>query len=229
MLIRFFRALKKSPWLAVKVTGDRIADFFKERKLGIHTSGLIPIENLMDNWEGNHDYAPTSISAFRVFMDNLNIRRTNEEVFIDYGSGLGRVLVLASAYPFKRIIGVEVTKILAEKARENIKNYKKERECEDIQIWMGSAADFQIPDDATLIYLNNPFHGQVLTDVFNRLEKSLTEKPRRVRVVYNNPVHFMKIFENYPWLTIRQKFYFEQECIIFESLAGERPPKNSGA
>jgi SAM-dependent methyltransferase len=226
MLVRFFRALKKSPWLAIKVTADRVVDFFKERKLGIRTSGLIPIETLMDDWAGNHDYAPTSIRAFQAFMESLDIRREDEEVFIDYGSGLGRVLLLASEYPFKRITGVEVTEVLAEKAAANIKNYKKPRQCEDIQIWVGSASDFEIPDDASLIYLNNPFHGQVLTDVFKRLEKSLSEKPRRLRVVYNNPTHFMKIFADYPWLEIQRKFSFEQECIIFRAIPDKILDKN---
>lgn len=229
MLVRFFRALKKSPWLAVRVTVDRVADFFKERRLGIRTSGLIPIETLMDEWEGNHDYAPTSIGAFRAFMESLEIRREDEEVFVDYGSGLGRVLLLASEYPFKRIVGVEVVKALADKAAANIKNFKNRRQCRDIQIRVSSASDFEIPDDASVIYLNNPFHGQVLADVFSRLEKSLSEKPRRLRVIYNNPVHFMKISARYPWLEIRRKFSFEQECYIFEAVPGKIPRRQSRA
>jgi SAM-dependent methyltransferase len=229
MLVRFFRALKKSPWLAVKVAADRVVDFFKERRLGIRTSGLIPIETLMDEWQGNHDYAPTSIRAFHAFIESLDIRREDEEVFVDYGSGLGRVLLLASEYPFKRIVGVEVVKALAEKAAANIKNFKNQRQCQDIQIWVGSASDFEIPDDASVIYLSNPFHGQVLADVFNRLEKSLREKPRRLRVVYNNPVHFMKIFADYPWLEIQRKFSFEQECYIFEALPEKIPHRQSRA
>src|SRR5579864_6881023 len=104
---RLYNAFRKSPWLACKVVVDRAADWVEERRLNVHTAGLIPIETLMENWEGNHDYAPTSIRAFRVFLEHVDISPAND-VLVDYGSGKGRVLVLAAHYPFRRVIGVEV-------------------------------------------------------------------------------------------------------------------------
>jgi hypothetical protein len=43
--------------------------------------------------------------------------------FIDLGSGKGRVLLMASDYPFKRIIGVEFMPELQRVAQENIRKY----------------------------------------------------------------------------------------------------------
>ena len=40
--------------------------------------------------------------------------------FVDYGSGKGRVLMLAAAYPFRRILGVEFSESLDRVARDNI-------------------------------------------------------------------------------------------------------------
>jgi hypothetical protein len=72
---RLCRAFRKSPWLGVKVVADRAVDWVEERRLGIHTGGLIPIETLMEDWEGNHDYAPTSIRALRKFFAAVILSR----------------------------------------------------------------------------------------------------------------------------------------------------------
>jgi hypothetical protein len=47
--------------------------------------------------------------------------------FIDLGSGKGRALLMASAYPFKRIIGVEFMPELHRVAQENIRKYTEHR------------------------------------------------------------------------------------------------------
>lgn len=215
---RFYKALKKSPLLAAKVAVDRVADYVQERRLGIRSGGLIPIETLMEDWEGNHDYAPTSIRAFRAFIGSVEIE-AGRDVFVDYGCGMGRVLALAAEYPFRRVIGVEVSQKLAAAARRNLDNYRGERRCHDIEIWCGSAEDFELPADASVLYFANPFHGRVLVEVFERVRRSLEARPRRLRVIYNNPVHFLKLEGDYPWLEAKRRFSFEHDCIIYESTA----------
>lgn len=214
---RFYKALKKSPRLAARVLVDRVADFVQERRLGIRSSGLIRIETLIQDWQGSHDYAPTSIHAFRAFMQKTDII-PGQDVFVDYGSGLGRVLVLASEYPFRKIIGVEVSQRLAALSRRNIENYRGEVLCRDISIWCGNADKFPLPDESSVIYFYNPFHGRVLAEVFDQMRMSLRARPRRLRIIYNNPVHFDSVRENYPWLEPKHWFSFEHECIIYEAL-----------
>jgi hypothetical protein len=46
--------------------------------------------------------------------------RNADEVLLDYGSGLGRLVILAAAMPFARIIGIELSPLLAERARRNL-------------------------------------------------------------------------------------------------------------
>ena len=43
-----------------------------------------------------------------------------QDVFVDYGAGKGRTVVLASTYQFKRVIGVELAPELAAIAEENL-------------------------------------------------------------------------------------------------------------
>lgn len=214
---RFYKALKDSPWLAAKVAADRVIDQIQERKLGIHSSGLIPIETLIRDWQGNHDYAPTSFRAFWAFMESVEVEE-DREVFVDYGCGMGRTLALASEYPFSRVIGVEVSPYLVDIARRNIANYRGRRLCEDIRVWNGSADQFEMPADASLFYFFNPFHGQTLANVFDRISRSLAANPRRLQIIFNNPCHFEKVAANYSWLKVRRRFSFEHHCIIYESL-----------
>src|SRR5579864_7137056 len=54
--------------------------------------------------------------------------------FIDLGSGKGRVLLMASDYPFKRIIGVEFMLELHRVAQKNIAGYSSDRQqCRQIE------------------------------------------------------------------------------------------------
>ena len=64
-------------------------------------------------------YQPSSVEEFGRLMGKLDVDH-REFVFVDYGSGKGRVLMLAADYPFKRIVGVEFSPPLDRIARENI-------------------------------------------------------------------------------------------------------------
>jgi len=52
-------------------------------------------------------YQPTDPALFREMMASLPIE-FNEFTFVDLGSGKGRTLLMASEYPFKKIVGVEL-------------------------------------------------------------------------------------------------------------------------
>ena len=110
--------------------------------------------------------------------------------FIDLGSGKGRTLLMASDYPFRRIVGVELLDELEEVARQNIACYHNEQQkCFAIESQSGDARDFVFPLEPTVLYLFNPFPEYVLRTVLANLRTSLTELPRPVFVIYHNLVH----------------------------------------
>src|SRR5947209_13328438 len=49
---------------------------------------------------------PVRFAAFRAAMRRY-VRPTRADVFVDYGSGLGRGLLMAATFPFERVIGIE--------------------------------------------------------------------------------------------------------------------------
>ena len=52
-------------------------------------------------------YQPTDAALFQEMMSSLPIA-FSEFTFVDLGSGKGRTLLMASEYPFRRIVGVEI-------------------------------------------------------------------------------------------------------------------------
>jgi SAM-dependent methyltransferase len=120
--------------------------------------------------------------------------------FVDLGSGKGRTLLMASDYPFRKIIGVELLDELHEVARQNIANYRSDQQkCFDIEARCGDAREFQFPQQPLVLYLFNPFPDYVLHTVLDRLRLSAVSHPRDIYVIYHNLVH-QDMFDARPWL-----------------------------
>lgn len=202
--------------LVARVSADRLADALLEFRYGSRTGGLVPIEALIDQWDDCHDYFPTSIRAFDHVIGDLAVGP--DDVFVDYGCGMGRVLVLAARYPFRSIVGVDVSDELIRIARENVGRAVRQGDQAKIQLVHLSAQNFHLPDDASILYFYNPFHGAVLRGVFSEIERSLRARPRRLRIVYNNPSHFRQIESQYGWLTRHREYSFEYPIVVYEAI-----------
>jgi hypothetical protein len=111
-----------------------------------------------------------------------------DDVFIDIGSGMGRVVFQAAGYPFKRVIGVELSEELNRVARANIENNRDRLFCRDVELVTADATDYRLPDDVTVAYFANPFTGDIFRTVIEQLLESLDRRPRRLRLIYRNPV-----------------------------------------
>ncbi len=132
-------------------------------------------------------YQPSVPDEFREMMQRIEAD-LSEFTFIDLGSGKGRALLLASEYPFRRIIGVEVQEELHRIAERNIAQFDSPaRVCDEIVSHVGDARDYEFPDGPLFVYLFNPFPEYVLRMVTENLQRSLEQNPRAAFVVYNTP------------------------------------------
>jgi SAM-dependent methyltransferase len=112
--------------------------------------------------------------------------------FIDLGSGKGRVLLMASDYPFKRIVGVEFMPGLHRAAQQNISVFASDRQlCRQIETLCMDARDFQFPPGPLVVYLFNPFAESAFAQVLENLRCSVEESPRPIYIAYR-----FKEFEN---------------------------------
>jgi hypothetical protein len=110
-------------------------------------------------------------------------------IFIDAGSGKGRALLMASEYPFRKVLGIEVVPELHAAAESNIALFPRERRKAGIvEALLADALSFEWPSEPTVLFLFNPFPEWVLRQFLERLRISLMESPRKVWVVYHNPV-----------------------------------------
>jgi SAM-dependent methyltransferase len=134
-------------------------------------------------------YQPTEPALFHEMLASLSI--TFEDfTFIDLGSGKGRTLLMASDYPFRRVIGVELLPSLNCVAQENLCKYKSEtQKCLRLESVCADACTFSFPAEPTVLYLFNPLPAAGLAQVLVNLELSVRANARKVFVLYHNPLH----------------------------------------
>jgi len=137
-------------------------------------------------------YQPTEPALFREMLDGLAANSHLDFrafTFLDLGSGKGRTLLMASDYPFRRILGVELLPALDHIARENLRQYKNDaQQCFALESLCADATTFAFPDEQLVIYLFNPFPETGMRQVVGNLEQSLRASPRPLYVLYHNPL-----------------------------------------
>jgi hypothetical protein len=136
-------------------------------------------------------YQPTEPALFHEMLEALHQQALDvrEFTFIDLGSGKGRTLLLASDYPFRRILGVELLAALHQIAQENLQRYSSEsQKCFALESICADATAFAFPAEPTVLYLFNPFPESGLKRMLTNLEQSLRQNPRPVYVLYHNPL-----------------------------------------
>src|SRR5262245_50228723 len=148
-------------------------------------------------WEPVHDH-PDRVqyipSAWHVLPRALRYLGVSErDTFIDFGCGKGRVLHQAAKRPFRRVIGVEISPILAEIARANLTPRRRRYRCGDIEIVVSDVAEYQVPDDLTIGYFYSPFKDETCDYVLTSIIDSMDRQPRRVRLIYLLPIQKSKV------------------------------------
>lgn len=178
-----------------------------ERWYGIQSSGKVSTQELGIDSSFCHGYEPTDYRTLREIMRRLAIRR-NVDVFLDFGAGMGRTVVVAATYPFRAVTGVEISPELSAIARDNVRRAARRLKCTNVQIVTQDAASYAIPGDVTTILFFNPFHGDVMASVLANIRSSLRERPRVVTLVFVNPRRFEEEAKAYGWLRKTDEFSF---------------------
>jgi hypothetical protein len=92
-----------------------------------------------------------------------------------------RVAYQAAAwYPFRRVIGPELSERLNSIARDNLQGTRSRLCCQDVQIVSADVLEYELPDYITVVLLNNPFTGPVFEAAVAKLVASLRRRPRHL-------------------------------------------------
>jgi SAM-dependent methyltransferase len=155
-----------------------------DRAYGVQTR-VVP--SLGELWrtlrQGGVEHEPSSPDEFRRVLDGLRIR-FEETVFVDYGSGAGRAVLMASEYAFKAVVGIELSPWLHARAEANVRAFPAPaRRAAAVKLMCGDATTFDLPSDPLVLYFYNPFGVAPMQRVLDKIETTLAHAPRPVTII----------------------------------------------
>lgn len=189
---------QRGPVNAAALYAYRIHEKYRDWRLGIRTAGDIDASDLGLGAECVQ-YQPVNYRCLDVMFSHLDI--CENDVFLDYGCGKGRAVIVAAMNPLGRVIGVELSPELSKAARENVDRAACRLACSDVEVVTTDASGYKVPRDVTVVFLFNPFTGSILTAVQQKIYESILDAPRRVRIVYMHPTKQENAFDSLPWLS----------------------------
>ena len=172
--------------VAASFRGDPDKRF--DRRFHVDTAGILkPIELQSDpRFKDSNWYAPTATTSFFRMLRQIKVD-FRKFVFIDFGCGKGKALLLASQLPFKQIVGIELWPELFSVAEKNLKSYSGKRQCSEFRLHQMDASEFPIPSEPGIYYFFDPFREEVMRKVLDNMRRSLAAAPRESYVVYCEP------------------------------------------
>ena len=180
-----------------------------DRIFGIHTSGIVPVEEI------HSDPRLRSLIIFYTGSQPSIVRRgvsalgeIGDYTFVDLGCGKGRATTVASEFPFRHVIGVELSAALAATARANAATIRRRfPDRPRVTIIEANVVDFPLPPGKLVFFNYHAFGPELVAQLVARFEAALAsgELPHMF-FVYYNPVH-PEAFDASPALA---RFYVEQ-------------------
>jgi SAM-dependent methyltransferase len=165
---------------------SKVTTAVEEARRGIDTEQPAYHRDLGIENPENHSYQAAGYDTFNRAMSHVTVR-PGQDVFVDFGSGKGRIVLLAAEHPFRRVIGVEAYEPLHCVAQENVRKSLPGLACQDVQLVLADATQWEIPAAANVLFFYNPFEGAVLAKVWENIGRSLRAAPRPLTVVYVRP------------------------------------------
>jgi SAM-dependent methyltransferase len=178
-------------------------DFIFDTRHGTRTAGIIALGSLRISSKrksyGTH-YVATPKYEFNKVIAHLDID-AKKYCFVDFGCGMGRVLLYAMDYKFSRVIGVEFSKYLADIARSNVSNWSRKYSGE-VQIITGDAVEFVIPNEPCVLWFFNPFLETVTGEILSKIYHAYKSGNDQIIIIWYNVTPNAEPIFQAPWLEV---------------------------
>jgi predicted dehydrogenase len=179
-----------------------------DQTTGLDTSGFIPGSQLNsahpnDSYMGSYYGTPPSLAQAmldrwletpdRLFVENYT--------FIDFGSGKGRVVLIASKLPFRKCIGVELNSELNAIATQNFARWQRSGNARSpLEAVCQDALAFEFPPGPCLVYLFNPFPSHAVAQLVDHIAEAFANRPGQLDLLYVN-AEFRDVLDQHPGFT----------------------------
>jgi SAM-dependent methyltransferase len=202
MLSGFLRSIRivVAKIVARNAYGRRLVIWLWERKnpglihpfdveYGIDTSGILPVQLISPGARADGEimfYAGCQPNCVREAIGAVG--SLDDATFWDLGCGKGRALVIASEFPFRQIVGVELSLDLCGLARDNAAIVaRRHPNRPPIAVHCGDALAAPLPRGELVVFLYHPFGRDTLSRILGRLAEATQEND--IWIIYENPVY----------------------------------------
>ena len=171
---------------------------------------------ISESARGNGIYRPVGRDLFEHGMSQLSLD-FSDYTFVDYGSGKGKAMFLASDYPFLEIIGIEYAPELHRIAQNNVMSFHNpDQRCHTLRPLLADAMAYKPPLNPLVCFFFNPFDDRTLELVLKNINVSWQSCKRPIWLVYVNRrtiKESLRVFESAPQIQTR---YADRHAGIFE-------------
>jgi len=137
---------------------------------------------------GSVPYLPCSVEEIVTMVREVPVGA--DDILVDLGSGVGRVVILAHLLTGARAVGIEIQEHLVAEARARCHALG----VHGVSFEHANAAEIEL--DGTVFFLYAPFNGEMLTAVIRRIEAVARRRPIIVAAVGVE-------LDSVPWLSAR--------------------------
>lgn len=165
---------------------------FRSRERENVVNGL-PVERV----HHANPWQPSVRRTLRHTLQSLHVP-LSDYTFIDIGSGKGKAVLVASEFPFRRVIGIEYCSALVDVAKRNIQRYRNRRAAH-VDCLCCDACEYTFPATPTVYFLFNPFDRTILSTVLRNIALATAEVSKPSFLLYDNPVYLPIVLETSGW------------------------------
>lgn len=156
-----------------------------------------------------YPYEPTPYGVLDLCFDNIELAQN--DCFVDFGCGKGRVVFYVNHRYHIETLGIEMDKHYVQDALQNKIQYSKDHHLADapVNFLNAKAEQYKIQPTDNVFFFFNPFSIQIFRKVIHNILKSKQNNPRKVYVILYYPS-----FEYIQFLKNETKFIVMKDVLV---------------
>ena len=192
-----------------------------ERVFGGETTGIYNLKKDVPESDRFHAsiYQPVNFYTAQRLLDKLNAT-DKKGILLDAGCGMGRIFFLAGGMGFESVYGIDISPRMCHLAISQAHAAEQRYNQLSVAVDCVNAADFQVPDEVSVIFMFNPFDATIMKAFVQRVMESIHRRPRFIKVLYANPIH------KTPWIEagFEEIFHFSKMKYLEGSVLAYQNP-----